>query len=1101
MENPKAARFCMACAAPLVVDRPPERRERRLVSVLFADLVGYTSRSEDLDVEDVDSVLAPYHRLLKESVEQTGGVVAKLMGDGVMALFGALAAHEDDPERALRCAIAIRDTLAGEAGPGRLHVRVGVTTGEALVVRSAGGAADAVGDVVNTAARLEAAAPVDGVLVDARTFRAASHAIRFQESAPVSAKGKATPIPAWLAVAPQSALPARAAQVDLALVGRERELGRLVELLDRCVAGPSAELVTVVGVPGIGKSRLVRELERRAARHHRPVRWLRGRSPAYGEGIAFWALGEMVKREAGIRESDPPATAVQRLAESVDQMIGEDDRRWVARHLRPLVGLDVEGGPSAPAGRVEAFAAWRTYFQALAADRPTVLVFEDLHWADAAVREFVDLLAARAGRLPLLVVCTARPELLEQPAGWGEGLANAALVTLSPLSSGATGRLVDELLDQVPLPAAARRSLLDRAEGNPLFAQEYVRMLRDGGLLVQRGGSWHVIREPDSLPDSLQAIIAARLDLLAEDERQLVQDAAVIGRTAWTGALCELSGRRRPEVEALLDGLERTQLVHRSGGSALEGEREVRFAHALVQDVAYSQIRRADRAERHLRAAAWLERHAGTRDDRAELLAHHYSTALRISRERGVDTRELTGRARGAHIAAGRHADAVQSYEAAARHYAAASALMASDDSDRPAVLLAHAVAAFRSADADAADLLQAAFDAHAAAGDWWSAAEAAQLLGDWNREVSGDLAAAARWWDEAGVLAERSGHRHLRVRVADGQAARLTEERCYAEAAALADQAAGEARAAGDREGIGLLLVRGGYARVCGGDSGGVQQMREATRILAEAGSRYVAWAYIDLSLALMMLGDLPAALGACEQGLEWAERFGEPRVIGDAEARRAFLAYQTGDWQTAREITDRSMETANRWSAAFIIWTHGLIAIAEGDEETARADDEALRRFGERVPSARAMPPLARRHGEAEAAPGQPAGPAQAPVQGYRNWEIFASLELMAAPAGHGAIVELAARMPDDNPWREALIAIAEGGYAEAAGIFDAIGSQSLAAQARMIAAERGAPADAGREAARALEFYERVGATRHAEQARELLQGGPLSARLDT
>ena len=266
--------------------------------------------------------------------------------------------------------------------------------------------------------------------------------------------------------------------------------------------------------------------------------------------------------------------------------------------------------------------------------------------------------------------------------------------------------------------------------------------------------------------------------------------------------------------------------------------------------------------------------------------------------------------------------------------------------------------------------------------------------------------------------------------------------------------------------------------------------QMREAAEILADVGSRYVAWAYIDLSLALMMLGDLPVALRACEQGLVWAERFGEPRVIADADARRGFLAYLTGDWETAREITDHYMDTANRWSAAFIIWTHGLIAAAEGDDDAVRADDEAMRRFAERVPSARAMPSLAK----APTAPKRPAtGQTQAPTHGYRNWEIFAALESMAVPAEHDAVVELAARMPRDNPWREALSAIAGGRYGAAAAVFDRIGSEPHAAQARLIAAERGDVAEAEREASLALAFYERVGATRRAEQAHQLLRTG--------
>ena len=993
--------------------------------------------------------------MLRESVERTGGVVAKLMGDGVMALFGAVAAHEDDPERALRCAMEIRDALAGDAEAGRLHVRVGVTTGEALVVRSGNGAVDAVGDVVNTAARLEAAAPIDGVLADARTFRAAGRSIRFQESPAVSAKGKSAPVEAWLALEPVSALPERGPEADMPLVGRDDELRLLLALLDSCRSGRWARLVTIVGVPGIGKSRLVRELERRAGDDQHPVRWRRGRSPAYGQGIAFWALGEMVKQEAGVLESDSAATAARKLEDTVARVGGgAHDVGWIAHHLLPLIGIEGEGGVSAEGGQVEAFAAWRRFFEALAAERPTVLVFEDLHWADAGLRQFIDLLAERTGAVPLLIVGTARPELLEGREGWGDGLPETTLLKLAPLSDVATGRLVGGLLEQSSLPAAVHRSLLTRAEGNPLYAQEYVRMLRDRGLLVQRAGRWRLTAEPESLPESLYAIIAARLDLLAEEERRIVQAAAVIGRTAWTGALCELSGSSRTEVDDVLRALERTQLLHRSEGSTLVGETELLFTHALVQDVAYSQIRRADRAERHVRAAAWIEGHAGARDDRAELLAHHYSTALRISRELGADTEELAGRARVAHTAAGRQADAVNSYAAAARHYAAAEALMTPDDPERAAVLQARAVASFRAGDADAADLLAAAFDAHGVAEDWWSAAEAAQLLGDWNREYSGDLDAATRWWNEAGRLAERSGHRHLQVRVADGQAARLTEERRYADAIAVADEAIVEARADDDREGMGLLLVRGGYARVCSGESSGVELMRQATEILAASGSRYVAWSYIDLCLARMMLGDLATALQVCEQALVWAERFGEPRVIADAEARRAFLAYHAGDWQTAREITDRYIDTAGRWTAAFVIWTHRLIALAEGDDDAARADDEAMRRFSERVPSARAL----QSRSAAAAALGVGAA-----TQGYRNWEIFAALELMALPEERETIRDLAFRMPAENPWRDAVIAIADDRFGDAADMLEEIGSQPLAAQARLVAAQRGSAREA--------------------------------------
>ena len=397
----------------------------------------------------------------------------------------------------------------------------------------------------------------------------------------------------------------------------------------------------------------------------------------------------MIKSEAAILDSDTSAIAGERLVRTVHGVVeSPQERAWIVSHLRPLIGLDGETWASAQGSRVEGFAAWRRFFESLAAKRPTVLVFEDLHWADAALREFVDLLGERAGAVPLMVVGTARPELLDGESGWGNGRASATVLTLSPLSEPSTTQLLGELLDQAPLPLDVQRVLLARIEGHPLYTREYVRMLRDRRLLVPDRRGWRLTDQPEHLPESLYGVIASRLDLLADPERRLIQDAAVFGRTAWAGALSALSGCSRNEVEQRLARLERTQLLYRADHSTLYGEIEVSFTHALVQDVAYSQISRADRAERHVRAAAWLEQREGAREDRAELLAYHYATALRIGGELGQETAVLAGHARRAHIAAGRQADAVNGYAAAARHYAAAEALMSPDDPEWATVLL-----------------------------------------------------------------------------------------------------------------------------------------------------------------------------------------------------------------------------------------------------------------------------------------------------------------------------------------------------------------------------------------------------------------------------
>ena len=371
--SPDEFRFCGGCGAPLDV-APAPRLERRLVSVLFADLVGFTSRSERLDIEDVQELLAPYHALLQGTIEAYGGAVSKFMGDGVMALFGAPTAHEDDPERAVRAALGIVDRLVErDAADAPLRVRVGVTTGAALVTLGSSDAVDAVGDVVNTAARLESAAPVAGVLVDDATYRATRRVIRYAETDPLTPKGKSEPVAVWRAVAPRSNVPEQARADRLRLVGRDREWKEILATFERSRAERSTQLVVLIGEPGIGKTRLVEELAAYLAAPADRVTWRRGRSLAFGEGVAFWALGEMVKAQAGILESDGAEVAGAKLSAAVDA-IGLDagDRPWVTRHLRPLVGLERATSGGFDSGRVEAFAAWRRFFEALAERRPAV---------------------------------------------------------------------------------------------------------------------------------------------------------------------------------------------------------------------------------------------------------------------------------------------------------------------------------------------------------------------------------------------------------------------------------------------------------------------------------------------------------------------------------------------------------------------------------------------------------------------------------------------------------------------------------------------------------------------------------------------------------
>ena len=628
-ENRDGARFCDECAAPLAVEAERAREERKVVTVLFADLVGFTSRAEQMDPEDVRAVLEPYHARLRAELERRGGTVEKFIGDAVMALFGAPTAHEDDPERAVRAALAIRDSIRDE---GDLEVRIAVTTGEALVAlgaRPAEGEGMASGDVVNTAARLQSAAPVNGILVDETTYRATSQKIDYEQAEPVSAKGKQEPVPAWVALEARSTYGVDIPQAQRApLIGRERELDVLVDALSRVRAERSPQLVTLVGVPGIGKSRLVYELSQVIENEAELTSWRQGRSLPYGEGVSFWALGEMVKAQAGMLETDSPEEAAGKLARSVRELVDESEADWLARHLGALVGLESEQELKGD-HRAEAFAAWRRFFEALAEERPLVLVFEDLHWADEGLLDFVDHLVDWAGGVPILVVGTARPELLFRRAGWGGGKPSALTLSLSPLDDDETARLLAALLERSVLPAETQTALLQRAGGNPLYAEEFVRMVTDRELLTGEGEL--------PLPESVQGIVAARLDALPDEEKTLLQDAAVLGKVFWLGAAAEIAAVDRPAAEEALHRLERKEFVRRERRPSVAGESEYAFRHLLVRDVAYSQIPRARRAEKHRLAGEWIER-LGRPEDHAEMLAHHYSSALELARAAGADT-------------------------------------------------------------------------------------------------------------------------------------------------------------------------------------------------------------------------------------------------------------------------------------------------------------------------------------------------------------------------------------------------------------------------------------------------------------------------------
>jgi len=599
-ENPEVARFCLACGQPLQAAAPAGRDERRVVSVVFVDLVGFTARSELLDPEDVRAFLAPYHEFVRQELESFGGVVEKFIGDAIVAVFGAPTAYGDDAERAVRAALAVRDGVH-ELAELDAQVRIAVNTGDALVslgARPELGEAMVAGDVVNTASRLQSAAPVNGVIVGRETYATTHEAIEYEAAEPVQAKGKAEPVEAWIAVRPLRAAGERRHSGDL--VGRARELDVLRGIWERVASDSVPHLVTVLGPAGIGKTRLAQEFDRVVV--ELGGRTVHGRSLPYRESSAYFGFATQVKQLCGVFESDPPEVGLQKLRESV----GDET---VARHLAILLGLDPEGSVD---DREELFFSVRVFIESVASDQPTVFVFEDIHWSDRGLLDLIELLAARLRDLPVLLLTLARPELLDSRPAWGGGLSAYTALPLSPLSAAEAEKLAQLRLGQLRIDAAQK--LADTAGGNPLFIEQLAATVAESS------------DAPGALPTTIRGILAARLDALPAEERALLLDAAVVGKTFWRGAL-ERAAAGGDGLSELLGALERRDLIVRDTGSAIEGEQQFAFKHVLIRDVAYELLARADRRERHARVAQFFEERTAELGEAAAALARHWRDA------------------------------------------------------------------------------------------------------------------------------------------------------------------------------------------------------------------------------------------------------------------------------------------------------------------------------------------------------------------------------------------------------------------------------------------------------------------------------------------
>jgi DNA-binding SARP family transcriptional activator/tetratricopeptide (TPR) repeat protein len=1101
----------------------PGAAERKLVTVLFAEVDEPAGESGERDPEDVSTMLDHNLERTRAEIAGFGGCVEHAIGGTTMAVFGVPQTREDDPERAVRAALAIRDALSGA-----VELRVAVATGEALVTPGAGPARVA-GDLVTTCAKLQQAAPPGSVLVSEATERATSRVISYGPASLLALTGRARPVTVWSALEPRNrtGIDAVGAARLVPLVGRERELGWLLDALERARVARRPQMVTLVGQAGIGKSRLVAELWQAVEADRELIAWRQGRSTPYGEGVTFGALAEIVKAEAGILETDTPDRVDRKILQATDYALGDDPAAvaWVSAHLRLLVGAGDERSIQPPR-QDEAFAAWRRFLHSLAARRPLVLVVEDLHCADDALLGFLQSLvessSGPAAEVSMLVVATARPELLERRPAWARNGNGRATVHLGPLSPDDTTRLLGALLAHHRFPAAIGSRLAATTGGNPLFVQEYVRMLRDRGLRaedleVQQMAAPALGTPPGQerphpelpLPETVHAIIAARLDALDPIEKAVLQDAAVLGRACWIGGLQAVGGHDRAALQDRLQRLEARDFVYRASRSSMAGEREYGFRHLLIRDVAYGQIPRAARSDKHRRAAAWLEslsaNGARERPERyaanlAELLAHHYGRALSFARAAGSADEELARRTRVALRDAGDRVTALGVHAIAARYYVRALELWPADDPERPELEFLAGRARCHG-EGTGTELITAARDGLLAAGRRERAAEAEMLL----CQLASDHGRGGRSGHVERALELVAGAPPSRSKavVLYGCLMHSMLMERYDDALRRARELLPMCAQLGLREVEALALMTTGMAKVLtSGRHDGLDDLRRAIAIAEEAGSINPASIHSNLATMLVSLGELPSGFAAWAAAERVAERFNAPRWLRTIALSRVAEHYWTGRWdEVVRQVDALVVEAAagggDTQECPSRIW-RGRVRLARGQSAAALADSTAALELARTSGEPQDLDPALAFHARCLLAAGrtdEAAGLVDQLLKGLdrRLLKAEVGIDLGIALVTLGYPVQ-ALDSALDSPWLEATRAFVSGDARRAAAVYEAVGSRPDAAAAHLVAARdllaRGAGAEARPELAAAVAFYREVAATADLQEAEELV-----------
>ena len=901
-ENPDIAKFCLACGAPMATAPTPatapppvetRSEERRLVTAVFTDIVGSTATAEQLDPEDVRARLAPYYAEVRRELELHGGSVAKFIGDAVVALFGAPIAHEDDPERAVRAAFALTRAVEQLNRTDEwldLNIRTGINTGEAIVVLGSNPGEDigeAAGDVMNTAARIQGGAPLNGIVVGELTYALTKHAIGYREGEPVVAKGKAEPVPIWEALDARD-VPTRREVRRGTLVGREEELAKLLGLWEQVVDVRLPATATVVGTPGIGKSRLLEEFGARTAEQGT---LLVGRCLPYGEGITYWAVTEILKASAGILQSEGAAEISEKLGALLEELGQDnlDELRTMAAAASNILGVATTPRGTYSATEItQAELHWglRRLVQLLAKGRPLVLVFEDLHWAEPTLIELIRYIAEDEADTPLLIVGSTRPELVESMPELMRERERRIAIELEPLGSDVGRSLLVELLGEEVAANPASETLLQSAGGNPLFLEETVQMLMDKGVVDATG--WHLKEgEAVPIPSSLQALIGSRIDQLQPPERRVTQHASVVGNTFWPGAVAHLQDESATAADEQLlrriEVLERRDLVRVHEQSSVAEELEYAFKHIMIRDVAYGRMPKGRRAQLHLRFADWTEALPSVADEFVEIVAYHLEQACRLTREIARATIDPpTERAVHALSRAGERAEAHEGMREAERFYARASDIVEEGSEAAIELRLRRAIVLQVLGQAPRAlELLDPVVDEVRAADRLDLTCEALITLGLIDQR-QGRPQEAQKRMEEALQLAVRAGQRRLQIKAGSALASVKGDIGEAEEAVQDLRAAISIAEEIDDR----VLRVDGhlrmGFLLYNVGDlANAEEQLVRCSSLAAELGSsRKEALATFLLALIRFLRGDLDEAERRAEQAHAWLERTGDTYI-----------------------------------------------------------------------------------------------------------------------------------------------------------------------------------------------------------------------------